>query len=89
MNSQSLIYIFEDEQALDHLLRVACGLESLVLGEKQILGQVKHAVERARESGTLSRYFNILTNLAIRTGKKAQHETAICSWRVFHQLGGH
>ena len=48
-----------------------------MLGEKQILGQVKHAVERAREAGTLSRYFNILTNLAIRTGKKAQHETAI------------
>ena len=73
----SYIYTYENSQALDHLLRVACGLESLVLGEKQILGQIKHAVERARESGTLSRYFNILTNLAIRTGKKAQHETAI------------
>ena len=73
----SYIYSYEDAQALDHLLRVSCGLESLVLGEKQILGQVKHAVERARESGTLSRYFNILTNLAVRTGKKAQHETAI------------
>jgi len=71
------IYTYEDRQALDHLLRVSCGLESLVLGEKQILGQVKHAVERAREYGTLSRYFNILTNVAIRTGKKAQHETAI------------
>jgi glutamyl-tRNA reductase len=72
------IYALEDTQALDHLLRVACGLESLVLGEKQILGQVKHSVERARESGTLSRYFNIMTNLAVRTGKKAQHETQIC-----------
>jgi len=71
------IYAYEGKHALDHLLRVACGLESLVLGEKQILGQVKHSVERARESGTLSRYFNILTNLAVRTGKKAQHETAI------------
>src|SRR5437763_127569 len=45
------IYAYEGPQALDHLLRVSCGLESLVLGEKQILGQVKHAVERARESG--------------------------------------
>ena len=71
------IYTFENAQALEHLLRVACGLESLVLGERQILGQVKHSVERAREYGTLSRYFNILTNLAIRAGKKAQHETAI------------
>ena len=71
------IYAYEGQEALAHLLRVACGLESLVLGERQILGQVKHAVERARELGTLSRYFNILTNMAIRTGKKAQHETAI------------
>jgi glutamyl-tRNA reductase len=76
-NFSPSIYSYEETQALEHLLRVACGLESLVLGEKQILGQVKHAVERARASGTLSRYFNILTNLAIRTGKKAQHETAI------------
>ena len=72
------IYAYEGQQVLDHLLRVSCGLESLVLGEKQILGQVKHSVERARELGTLSRYFNILTNLAVRTGKKAQNETTIC-----------
>jgi len=73
----SFLYTHEGQEALDHLLRVSSGLESLVLGEKQILGQVKHSVERARELGTLSRYFNILTNLAIRTGKKSQHETSI------------
>jgi len=76
-NHSSYIYSYEDQDALNHLLRVACGIESLVLGERQILGQVKHSVERAREFGTLSRYFNILTNLAIRTGKKAQQETEI------------
>jgi len=73
----SYIYTYEDDRALDHLLRVACGLESLVLGERQILGQIKQAVERAREFGTLSRYFNILTNFAIRAGKRAQHQTSI------------
>jgi len=77
LDTAPYIYTHENDQALDHLLRVASGLESLVLGEKQILGQVKHSVERARESGTLSRYFNILTNIAVRTGKKAQNETAI------------
>jgi glutamyl-tRNA reductase len=71
------IYTYEGQEALNHLLRVASGLESLILGEKQILGQVKHAVAKAQEIGTLSRHFNILTNLAIRTGKKAQHETSI------------
>ncbi len=73
----SYIYTYEAREALEHLLRVACGLESMVLGEKQILGQVKDAIERARQSGSLSRYFNILTNLAVHTGKKAQHETDI------------
>jgi len=73
----SYVYVYQGPQALDHLLRVACGLESLILGETQILGQVKGAVERARQLGALSRYFNILTQIAIRTGKKAQHETTI------------
>ncbi|MBF0504495.1 MAG: glutamyl-tRNA reductase [Candidatus Omnitrophica bacterium] len=77
LNFSSYIYVYKDQEAINHLLRVVCGLESLVLGERQILGQVKSAIERARQSGTLSRYFNILTNIAIRTGKKAQHETAI------------
>ncbi|MDE1921190.1 MAG: glutamyl-tRNA reductase [Candidatus Omnitrophica bacterium] len=71
------VYSYEGPGALDHLLRVACGLESMVLGEKQILGQVKLAVERSHGAGTLSRYFNILTNVAIRAGKKAQNETQI------------
>ncbi len=71
------IYVHESRQAYEHLFKVACGLDSLVLGEKQILGQVKTAVERARQMGTLSRYFNILTNIAVRAGKKAHHETAI------------
>ncbi len=76
-DASAYIYSYDADLAIGHLLRVACGLESLVLGEGQILGQVKHAVERAQEAGTLSRYFNILTNIAIRTGKKAQHETTI------------
>ena len=56
---------------------MATGLDSLVLGERQILGQVKSAVDRARERGVFSKYFNILTNIAIRAGKKAQNETEI------------
>jgi len=47
------------------------------LGEKQILGQVKTAVERAQNKALFTRSFNILSNIAIRTGKKAQSETDI------------
>ncbi|MBF0489043.1 MAG: glutamyl-tRNA reductase [Candidatus Omnitrophica bacterium] len=71
------VYSYENTEAVEHLFRVATGLDSLVLGEKQILGQLKHSVDRARELGLLSRYFNILSNVAIRTGKKAQTETDI------------
>jgi glutamyl-tRNA reductase len=74
---EQYVYTFENTAAISHLLRVASGLDSLVLGEKQILGQLKTSVERSRDLGLLSKYFNILSNIAIRTGKKAQAETDI------------
>ncbi len=70
-------YTHRDRDAVCHLLRVASGLESVVLGENQILGQVKAAVDCAREEGMLGRTFNILWAAAIRAGKKARHETAV------------
>ncbi|MBI3315334.1 MAG: glutamyl-tRNA reductase [Candidatus Omnitrophica bacterium] len=88
------IYVHESRRACEHLFKVACGLDSLVLGERQILGQVKMAVDRARQIGTLSRYFNILTNIAVRAGKKAHHETAIghggssISWAAIEMAQG-
>jgi glutamyl-tRNA reductase len=72
-------YIYRKEAAVEHFLRVATGLDSLVLGEKQILGQVKESIRRARDMATLAKTFNLLSNVAIRTGKKAQTETAISS----------
>jgi kynurenine formamidase len=48
-----------------------------VIGEEQILGQVKLSFAKARESGMLYRHFNILSNMAIRSGKKARSETNI------------
>ncbi len=76
-DASKYFYLYEEEQALRHFLRVTAGLDSLVLGEKQILGQVKKAVERAREKAMLGRYFNILSNMAIRSAKKAHNETNI------------
>lgn len=70
-------YTHKDRDAVSHLLRVASGLESVVLGENQILGQVRMAVDCAREEGMLGKTFNILSASAIRAGKKARHETAV------------
>jgi len=70
-------YAYEGLAAIRHLFEVTAGLDSMILGEAQILGQVKSAFEQARASGVLSRHFNILSNLAVRVGKKARNETKI------------
>lgn len=70
-------YCHQSDQAVRHFLCVAAGLDSLVLGEKQILGQVKQAADLARSRGMMTRELNILANVAIRAGKKAQTETEV------------
>ena len=70
-------YVYCGKEAVGHFLKVTAGLDSLILGEKQILGQVKEAVALSRKRAMLGKYFNILSNLAIRTGKKAHSETEI------------
>ncbi len=68
-------YCHRDKRAVEHLLRVTAGLDSMVIGEKQILGQAKAAFERARTQGMFAKCFHLLSNTAIRVGKKARHET--------------
>lgn len=70
-------YIKKEACAVKHLFDVACGLDSLVIGEKQILGQIKGSAALAKEKGTLSKVFNILLNICLATGKTAQAKTEI------------
>lgn len=71
------IYRLEDADAVGHLLHVAAGLESLVLGEPQILGQVTSALELARGQGAAGPLLNRLFQTAIHAGKRAHAETRI------------
>ena len=71
------LYVHYEDRAVQHLLAVACGLESMVLGESQILGQVRKALGTAREQGTLSRPLSELGTLALHTAKRAHAETGI------------
>src|SRR5260370_22298550 len=71
------LYVHYEDRAIQHLLSVACGLDSMVIGESQILGQVRHSLRLAREQGTLSRALSDLGSLALRTGKRAHTETGI------------
>jgi glutamyl-tRNA reductase len=71
------LYVLYEDRAVQHLLAVACGLDSMVVGESQILGQVRQALGRARERGTLGRQLGDLGTLALRAGKRAHAETGI------------
>lgn len=74
---EELFYVKHEKEVVAHMFRVVTGLESLILGEQQILGQVKCAVAWAQNHRMLNRTFNILTNFAIETGKKVRRDTLI------------
>ncbi len=71
------LYVHYEDRAVSHLLAVAAGLDSMVVGEDQILGQVRSAVKLAAEHGTAGRVLGELGRLALRTGKRARAETTI------------
>jgi glutamyl-tRNA reductase len=71
------LYIHHDEAAARHLFLVAAGLDSAVLGESEILGQVAAAWELARDEGAVGPALNLLFRQAIEAGKRARTETGI------------
>jgi len=71
------LYVHYSDRAVQHLLTVACGLDSMVVGESQILGQLRGALRIARDQGTLGRALSDLGSVALRAGKRAQSETAV------------
>ena len=70
-------YVHEREQAVRHLFRVAGGLESLVLGESQIVGQLKESWQMAHEAGGLGKVLDRLFQRAFATGKLIRSKTRI------------
>lgn len=69
------LYVHYEDRAVWHLLRVACGLDSMVIGEPQVLGQVRQALALAQEQATAGRVLNELVQRALRVGKRAHAET--------------
>lgn len=69
--------ILEKDDAINHLFNVACGLDSMILGETQILGQVRDVFMRAQEVGTTGTVFNELFKQTITLAKRAHSETGI------------
>ncbi len=70
-------YQYYNRDCVQHLLRVAAGLESQIVGETQILHQVKNAHQLAAEAGATGIFLNRLFSVALQAGKRVRHETAI------------
>ena len=73
----AILYARCGEEAACHLLRVAAGLDSLVIGENEILGQVKSAFELAHAAGTTGPMLSALFRYAVQAGKRVRSETEI------------
>jgi len=71
------LYVYYDDRAAQHLLSVTCGLDSLVVGESQILGQVRRSLALARRNGTLGHALDDLGALALRAARRARTQTGI------------
>jgi len=74
---QLAAYFHWDQDAARHMMRVASGLDSQVLGEPQIMGQLKNAYQVAREAGTLGPELNLLCQTTLNTAKKVRTDTDI------------
>ncbi len=73
------LYSHTDSQSIRHMFRVACGLDSMVLGEPQILGQMKTAYQAAHQAGTLGKHLGKLFHHTFSAAKKVRTDTAIGS----------
>lgn len=71
------VYTYKDEEALDHLFKVASGLDSLVVGENQILGQIKKSYQTALELGTTGKVLNLAFQKGFKVAKQVRAMTKI------------
>jgi len=69
--------IYTNNEALEHLLRLASGLDSMIVGEDQILGQMKQSLSLAQETGATGRFIDICINKAVHVGAKIRKATMI------------
>jgi glutamyl-tRNA reductase len=96
------LYQHTDDQAIRHLFRVTSSLDSMVVGEPQVLGQVRRAYSIALEAGTAGRILNRLVHHAFRVAKRVRTETGIganavsisymaveLGRKIFNSLAGH
>ncbi|MER6944029.1 glutamyl-tRNA reductase [Nonomuraea sp. NPDC000554] len=71
------LYVHYEDRAVEHLFSMVCGLDSMVVGEGQILGQVRQALKLGQKQGTVGATLNEVVQRALRVGKRAHTDTSI------------
>ncbi|MDQ0637758.1 glutamyl-tRNA reductase [Pedobacter sp. W3I1] len=71
------VSVYENEEAFNHLLRTSCSLESLVVGEKEILAQIRKAYENCRDAGFTGDYMRMIMERVVKTAKEVYTHTNI------------
>lgn len=71
------VYLLRDKAAAEHLFRVACGLDSMIIGEFEVLGQVSHALKIAEEAGMVNLPLRQIFHRAVGAGRRVRRETGI------------
>lgn len=74
---ETCCYYYQDKEAVKHMMRVACGLDSMILGEPQIFGQMKQAFQHAHTAGTLGFQLQNLFQTIFSVSKNVRHQTHI------------
>jgi len=74
---QQMAYIHTAEQAMEHLFDVSAGLDSQILGDYEIVGQIKHAVQFAHSYGTIGAFLDRLINFAVKSSKDIKNKTQL------------
>jgi glutamyl-tRNA reductase len=69
--------IYQGQEALNHLLRISCSMESLIVGEKEILAQTRKAYEQCREAGLTGDFLRMVMNCVVKTAKEVYTDTNI------------
>lgn len=72
-------YVYKSKDAVKHFIKIATGLDSQILGDYEIVGQLKNAFQQAKEVGTINAYLERLYNVALQASKEVKNKTSLSS----------
>jgi len=76
---EKVSYVYREQEAIDHLFRVGAGLDSQILGDFEIIGQLRNSFRRSKDAGMLDSYMERLVNSVIQASRRIKNETGLSS----------